>query len=338
MKLALGVLAKDEESRVAQLIRSLAAQTLLSRNRVETSFFLAANGCNDRTADVAQEAADMWLGGRGINTTILRWEQPGKSRSWNRLIHQVMPDDVDLIIMMDADITLIDNFVLDSIVDHLSSHPEVQAVSGNPVKRFTSGSSASVMNRFSILVSQLTGPTRSINGSLYVARSSCLKEIWLPDETPGEDGFLDAMVRTRGFSTSARSETVSQVPTPTHFFEGHGPTEFLAHEKRMIVGTMINRWVFEYLHALQLNEPAGHLIDTLNRENPRWVQNIISDRTKKAWVIPRGVILRRLKRKRRGRLSHALRAPVLIAATLLSLPSALISNRALKKRGVSSFW
>ena len=338
MNLAIVILAKDEESNIERFLISLAAQTLFDRVDVHSKLYVAANGCSDRTAQLARESASEAFASRGIDYEILDWERPGKSRSWNRVVHEVVPADVDYIIAIDPDIELVDALVLDALTRRVSEDPKLEVVSGFPVKDVARKARPSLIDRFSLSVSGVTRHTGAINGSLYVAKASCLREIWLPDETPGEDGFLNAMVMTRGFSEPERIDVVHQSTAPTHYFKSHSATNFFVHEKRMIVGTMINRWIFEHLHSLELTEPAGPLIYRLNRDEPDWVNKIISNRSAASWLIPNALLFRRLKPKNGLTASYFMRLPVLISATALTLPPAMAANQALKKRGAASTW
>ena len=338
LKLAIVVLAKDEESNIGRFLISLAAQTLFDRVDVHSKLFVAANGCSDRTAQLARESASKAFATREIDYEILDWEKPGKSRSWNRLIHEVLPDDLDYIMAIDPDIAFVDAFVLAAVLQRISEDPALDVVSGYPVKDVTRKARPSLVDRFSLSVSGITRHMGAINGSLYVAKASCLGEIWLPDETPGEDGFLNAMVMTRGFSRPEQLDVVYQFAEPTHYFQSHSVTNFFAHEKRMIVGTMINRWIFEYLHSLKLSEPAGPLIYRLNRREPDWVNKIIAKRSVASWLIPNALLFRRLKPKHGLTFSYLVRLPVLILATALTLPPAMTANLALKKQGAASTW
>ena len=336
--LAIVVLAKNEERNIERFIDSLATQTLFDRDNIQTSLYVVANGCSDQTAKIARESASKALHFRGVKSEIFDWATPGKSRSWNRVIHEVLPNDVNYIMAMDADIEFVDVFVLAAMFDEIRRDHKLQVVSGFPIKDTARKARPTLIDRFSMSISGLTRYSGAINGSLYLATTSCLSEIWLPDETPGEDGFLNAMVMTRGFSRASQPDIVMQMSQPTHFFESHSPVSFFAHERRMIVGTMINRWIFEYLHSLQLSEPAGSFIQRLNREEPEWVSRIIAERSAGKWLIPRALLFRRLKPKQGLTASYLLRLPVLLLATAVTLPPALTANRALKKRGAASSW
>lgn len=335
---AIVIFAKDEEANIARIIEAVAGQTLSERRDVALAVYVVANGCVDRTAAFARVAASKFLEPIGVCTTVLDWAKPGKSRSWNRAIHDELPAGVNFILAIDADIRFANDNVLVALLDFLRATPEVEVVSGFPVKDTELKDRPTLIDRFSMSISRQTRHSGVINGSLYLARASCLREIWLPNETPGEDGFLNAMVMTKGFSQEPDKRRVAQFSTPTHYFEGHSPTSYFAHEKRMIVGTMINRWIFEYLHSLKLSEPGGPLIESLNRDDPAWVDKIVAARSVGTWLIPREMMFGRLTPKKGITWNYLLRLPALLLACALTIPPAIEANAALKKHGATALW
>lgn len=338
LKVSLGILAKNEQSQVTRFLRAIAEQTLVSRGDVQLSLFVIANGCTDSTAEVAQRVGEEVLEPLDVQMTVANWPQGGKSRSWNRLVHDVIPDEIDHIIMMDCDIEFVSSSTLENLLDMLLANPGAEILSGYPVKRSMLKTRKNLIDRFSLSLSHAARPTGCVNGSLYISRSATLKNIWLPDATPGEDGFLNAMVTTCGFSRALRPGLVRQMPSPTHYFEDHSVSGYFVHERRMIVGTMVNRWMFEYFHSLQLSEPAGPIIDELNRVQPDWVDRIITARNRSRWLIPRALLFRRLRSRDSGAAGYLLRLPIFLAATLLTLLPAVMANRALKRHGAALLW
>jgi hypothetical protein len=194
------------------------------------------------------------------------------------------------------------------------------------------------MDRFSLMVSSRSRIPDVINGSLYVARAAALQEVWLPDETPGEDGFLNAMLTTHGFSQSPDPTKVTTPPLPTHSFEAHGALQFIGHERRMIVGTMINRWIFEHLWSLNLRSPAGPLIHQWNESDGGWVERIVRRQADhRQWIIPKAILFGRFKSSGAW-WKRIVFIPVAAAATVLTFLPAILANKRLKEFGASATW
>lgn len=340
MKLAVSILARNEAAKIGSFIEALARQSVFDDPAIEPTLFVAANGCSDDTAAVAEQSARQVLTPRGIAFRIFDFSEPGKSRSWNRLMHREMGEGFDLICFVDADIVFIDDEVLAAGVRALAADPRLQVYTGYPIKHLAAKTAQSPLDRLSLATSQLTRYVGKINGSLYIGRADVLKAVWLPDETPGEDGFLNAMIDTNGFTRPTTPHAIMQSSVPTHYFEAHSPAQFINHERRMIVGTMINRWIFEYLWSQKLTEPAGALIARLNAERPKWVEELIAERVRgRRWVIPKELITRRLSNAPGGRaIARLVRLPLLLAATAMMIPPAVVANRALKQRGAASLW
>jgi hypothetical protein len=166
-----------------------------------------------------------------------------------------------------------------------------------------------------------------------------LRLIWLPDETPGEDGFLNAMVTTNGFTGQPDPSSVRTADAPTHSYKAHDPLGFFSHERRMIVGTIINMWIFEHLWSLRSQIPVGPLIRKWNDEDPQWVDRIIRERiNSQRWLVPNEVLLGRLSQRRTDVLRWLAYLPAALAATILTLPAAVMANQRLKETGAASTW
>ena len=70
----------------------------------------------------------------------------------------------------------------------------------------------------------------------------------MPLALPVEDGFLAAMISTDGFTIFRRPGSIVQVSSALHYYDDHnGISEFLRHESRIIVGSVINAWLFRVL-------------------------------------------------------------------------------------------
>lgn len=339
MRIAACILAKNEALTFPALLAKLARQSLFHRDGLTIDVHLIANGCTDDTASAARRAAPV-LAATNARLVVHDLQQGGKSRSWNRAVHELVQPTPDFFLFLDADITLKDEQVLAELLQRLSSAPQALACSGYPVKDISAKARKSVLDIFSLSVSRQSRAEAAINGSLYLARADALRDIWLPDQTPGEDGFLNAMLTTAGFTEPLAPERVISMPSPTHFYRAHRPADFLLHERRMIVGTMINCWIFERLWSLRLSEPAGPLIRRWNEQQPDWVEQLIVERTRnKPWVVSNEIMFGRLRSGfSKGSWKLPLRVATGLLASILTVPPAIVANRRLKRLGASTTW
>lgn len=339
MSIAVCILAKDEAAVITYALTQLSQQTFITDGHQPVHIHVVANGTTDDTVAKAEGSAPLFQG--TIATLHVHDLHPGgKSRAWNKAVHILSEPGAKTFVFLDADIVLARRDVIATLLDVLDNESTVQVCSGFPVKDLETKEKKSLVDRFSLKMSARTRHVGVVNGSLYAGRASCLRSIWLPDATPGEDGFLNAMVMTDGFSKAEDSSRVRMVDEPTHFFEAHSLGQFVDHERRLIVATVINRWIFELLWSLKLARPAGQLIDRWNREDPQWVEKVIRERGgKRAWMVPNAILFGRFGSNEAvslwRRLAHL---PAAIAATLLTLPPAIRANRQLKSFGASRTW
>jgi len=339
VKVAFCILAKNEAKSIGGLLRQLARQSVVRNGCADVSIHVVANGCTDDTAAVARGCAEIFNGTRS-NLHVHELEIGGKSRAWNRTVHGIVEASVEYFIFIDADITFIDENVIDELLTTLRAQPDADVSNGYPLKDFSAKPWKSPLDLFSLAVSKRSQQPEAINGQLYVAKASALEDVWLPDETPGEDGFLNAMVTTRGFTKPPIPNKVIGAQRPTHYYRTHRAFGFFLHERRMIVGTMINIWIFEYLWSLRLTSPAGNLIRNWNESDPDWVERLIRQRSDgRNWLVPKGVMFARfISRSSMPWWKRAAHFPLAAAATMLTLPPAVAANAKLKQRGAASTW
>ena len=331
------ILAKDEAGVIGNSLAQLSRQSFVKNGTEVIDIHVVANGCTDNTVDIGRSCQELFDNNR-VRYFVHDLRVSGKSRTWNWAVHEFVRTSVEFIVFIDADITFLHDAVVAEMLACLRSKPARAVCSGFPVKDVGLKSKKTLLDRFSVLVSVQSQKAGVINGSLYIARAPYLQDIWLPDQTPGEDGFLNAMVTTRGFTQPPDPTLICTAATPTHSFKAHRPLEFVTHERRMIVGTMINRWIFEHLWSLGLPSPAGSLIRDWNEFDPEWVEKLVRQRAaEKLWLIPKGILLGRFKRKSVWWKQMAY-IPVAAAATLLTVPPAILANKRLKELGAATTW
>lgn len=338
--ISIAIIARNEAAAIGRTIRSLAQQDLFAQPGLAIDLIVLANGCTDDTASVARTAIAQDLGSSLRRAEVVETPIGGKSRAWNMVVHEEAAADTDLFLFIDADIELAGPEVCRELLERLLADDQAVACSGRPVKRIARKKAKSLTDRISLEVSEANRADRSINGSLYCAWASALRPIWLPVPTPGEDGFLNAMVHTRGFSAPPNCNLVTQAERVTHYFDPPRLGQIVAHEQRMVVGTAVNIWLFEHLMALSPKEPVGPLIGERNATDPNWVAKVVRERTgTRRWVVPRSLLFWRMPKLERGEpLRNLRRIPIGLVATAFSLVVAVIANSRLKQDSAAGYW
>lgn len=338
MIISVCILAKNEADTIGGMLLQISRQTLLDRADLSVHIHVLANGCTDSTAEEAKKSANLFEG-RRAKLFVHDIEQGGKSRTWNAAVHDIADPSTTYFVFVDPDVRLLSDTVTVELINELMENPFIPVCGGYPVKDVHTKARKTYADRFSLAVSARAKPAGVINGSLYAIRAEVAREIWLPNEIPGEDGFLNAMVTTRGFTTAIGRHVVKTAERPTHSFKAHSPNEFFAHEQRMIVGTVINCWIFEHLWSLRLTKPAGEMIRRWNEADPDWVEAIIRMRTKgKMWSIPSQIMFGRFRANERSWLRRIAYLPVAALATAFTVPPSIVANGKLRRRGAARFW
>ena len=339
MLISVCVIAKNEANSIAQLIESAATQTVFLGN-YEFEFVVICNGCTDDTAIVAELALDRAFSGTKVRYHVYDTPEAGKAKSWNLAVHSVLNPAADLFVFMDADIQIKDTEVIAHLLSKLSVDNDTVAVSGWPVKDAALKKRKSMLDHISLTISSQNLPPHAVNGSLYVGRAVELRRIWLPVPTPGEDGFLSAMIHTQGFLEKPKPNRIQRADWPTHYYETHTVAGYLRHERRITIATAINGWIFEKLWQQNTAAHAGNLIRNWNEQDPLWVSRLVSSKvSQKTWALPPRLLTWRLGNLRGvGPKTFWVRAPFSIAATILNIWPTLQANRVIKRTDAANIW
>lgn len=339
MLISLCVIAKNEANSIAQLVDSVAKQTVFLEQH-EFEFVVVSNGCTDDTPIVAKRALERAFNGTRVRYDVYDTPEAGKAKSWNLAVHSVLDPAADVLVFMDADIQIKDNEVIAQLLSKLSANTDIIAVSGWPVKDAALKKRKSMLDHISLTISSQTLPPNAVNGSLYVGRAVELKRIWLPVPTPGEDGFLSAMIHTQGFLEKPQPNRIQRADRPTHYYETHTVAGYLRHERRITIATAINGWIFEKLWAQNSVAHAGDLIQNWNEQDPLWVTRLVSEKvSKKTWALPGRLLTWRLGNLRGvGLKTFWIRAPLSITATILNIWPTIQANKLIKRNDAANIW
>lgn len=346
MKIAIGILAHNEEGFVGATIASLLAQTLVADPRVHKQIVIVANGCTDTTADVAGKALQAIDAKWNATGDVLALETPGKANAWNAFVHEAAAPDTDYIVLLDADIEFASADALDRLIRHLQENPGVAIAPDQPVKKFSDGGgrSRNSLVRPVIRALQKTGSDddHALSGQLYAARAAALRTVVMPVGIIVEDGFLRAMTLTQNFSAPETLPRIRRAQGVRHFYapyESFGA--IYRYERRQAVGTTINRYLYDEFRRLGRKGPdlAGD-IARRNLDDPAWIEKIIAARVGKAGpiAVPKNYALRRLRRRDNWSLKNIVKAPLIAASVVFDLIIAVDATRQLKNRSKGARW
>jgi glycosyltransferase involved in cell wall biosynthesis len=347
MKISIGILAYNESSIIDETLKSLLKQSLFNKANADydvIEILVVPNGCTDETAEVATKTLKELVNKSDypeVQWKVCEVEQAGKSNAWNLYVHQFSNQEVDYIFLMDADIEFLEVNTLSYMVESLEKNPQFWVTVDNPVKDVALKENKSLMDRLSLQGSQVYN--HSICGQLYCSRANKLREIWLPSGLPVEDGFIRAMVLTDHFTGSEVFERIENLSEVSHVFEAE--TNFgswMRHEKRLVIGSTINSFIYGYLwDSCSPELKAGALIKMNNEKNPLWVEELIQQSIveKQGWVIPPVFLFRRWRNfKNYSPIKKLIRFPITIMAFLADWIIFIQANNEIKEGRSIGYW
>ena len=349
LHVSLGILACNEERGIAQMLNSLFEQSIFSGdglqrldiNRLE--LICVPNGCTDRTAEVASAVFEARSLTTEIALSVKSCAQAGKSRAWNKFVHEFSDQRADYLILLDADIAFASPDVLEKLIQRLQDIPSALVSIDTPLKGVEIRKARlSMKDRASLSASKQSPVFNAITGQLYCARGEELRRIWMPMSLPVEDGFLAAMIYTDGFTVQERPGAITRVEEAVHYYDDHEDIAgFLRHESRIVVGSVINAWIFSLLWTKGPDGHVGRFIMQENMAHPNWLDELIEAEVAKRgiWLIPSSFVLKRLLALRELPLITALkRLPIALVATALQFIACMQANATLKSSRPSHFW
>jgi glycosyltransferase involved in cell wall biosynthesis len=356
--ISIGVLAYNEADSIAQTLRSLFQQSIFQMQQFAIEVVVIPNGCTDSTPSIAQDtlqeltqrpALPLQESPSSLQYRICDLPQAGKSNAWNYYIHDFSARTAEFLVLMDADIQFLNPRTLEELINALQTNPETWISVGIPIKDVALKRHKNLIEHLSIAVSKSAQESLHLDnpvicGQLYCGRATALREIWMPIGLPVEDGFLRAIACTEGFTTTSGSfRRIQKVPSATHVFEAYTHiAALLHHEKRLIMGSVINALLFDYLwNNCSPEQPAGALIRQRNQQDPNWLHQLLQEKLAEQgwWVIPSDFSLRRLQGLRSYSLARKiLRLSLVLIASFADWIVCIQANAALKRGEGIGYW
>ncbi|MDV7141184.1 glycosyltransferase [Tropicimonas sp. TH_r6] len=273
MRIAFGIFAHNEAQDLPRLLDDIRAQDILSDREIFFELHLLANGCTDDTVEIAREhplAAQL-----GACFFIHDLAEGGKSRTWNRFVHDFAPE-CDILGFLDADIRLPDPDHLSGLTHALAARPELLAFVSRPVAD-AAGATTPVARAILRGGGGSDDWRRAICGQCYLLWAEAALEIHLPIGLPVEDGFLRAMLLTNCMERRENPTKIDGDPSCAHLFEPERSLSgFLKHQERIVVGSAVNSALFAALRDM----PAGERCRALSAAaaEPGWISARLRER------------------------------------------------------------
>lgn len=256
----IGVFAHEEAMNIGAILADLARQNMLVTEGVDARVLVLANGCSDATVPRARDAIASLDPALARRFLVVDLAEGGKSRTWNRFVHDLSRPEAGLFGFVDADITLPRSDTLARLAAAVACRPELRVAVSSPVKDATlPGSQASPLARLIARSPSADSERTAICGQLYVMDAATARGIAMPIGLPVEDGFLRAMVLTDLLTRPEAPDRIDRDPKVFHIFQSiRAPGALVRHQQRIVVGSAINAALFGLLRReTQGNEVAA---------------------------------------------------------------------------------
>lgn len=259
MRVDVGVFAHNEASGIGAMLAGLLQQKVAG---LDVRILVLCNGCTDGTVAAANVA--------GVQVVDL--PQAGKSRTWNRFVHELARADADVMVFCDADIRLPERDALARLVRGMG---DLWVVNSRPVKdTLYDVAPRGVVDR---VIAAATGGLddwrTAICGQLYAMPAKVARRFQMPVGLPVEDGFLRAMVLTDGLTEDEDFGRIGGGDVFHVYAPERRVADLIRHQTRIVIGSAINAAVFAHLRRTPL--PAHHAELARAAGDPDWLGRVI---------------------------------------------------------------
>lgn len=280
LRVDLGVFAHNEASGIVKMLREWEKQETTG---LDVRILVLANGCTDDTAKCASDYA----GARVDSTPKARIEifdllEGGKSRTWNRFVHELSRPDCDVLVFTDADIVIPETDSLIRLVNGLRANSKLHAFNSHPVKDIVyQPKNLSPLDKAIAMGSETLNEWRSaICGSFYAMPAPKARNLHLPIGLAVEDGFLRAMILTDAMTIDEDFSRIDGGDVFHVFSSLRSVPALIKHQTRIVIGSAVNTATFTHLHELPVAQrhaalaasaqDEGWLAAVIRSQLPRW--------------------------------------------------------------------
>ncbi len=289
VSVTVGIVAWNEEENIRATLESLLAQTLFAdlaaKNEVG-QIICVCNGCVDNTVSIIQGLLETAIQTHpfraAITYQIVELEQANKLNALNYLFQTAASATAEILVVMDADITIHGASSLSNLRDALQANPKAWFSVPVGIKHGQLDEARNIVTNLSVQGSALhqVGTPKNPNwvpGQLYCVRRSIAQAIYFPKELMVEDMFLSALAHSHFFTAPLvppDKNTIVKVSSAAYFYVPYLKTRsVLANQKRQamahVLQELLVEWVYSELDESQRGMTA--LADALRSKDAREV-------------------------------------------------------------------
>lgn len=284
----IGIFAHNEAAGIGAMIADLVRQDIFAHG---ARAMILCNGCTDGTADTARAALPA-----GFPATVVELPEGGKSRTWNRFVHDLAAG-AEVLVFADADIALPERRTLSQLVAGLE---RAHVFNSRPVKDISLQAGGLQDRLIAAAGGSLDDWRRAICGQLYAMRGAVARGVHMPIGLPVEDGFLRAMIATDGM-TGPEDLSMIDGGEAWHVYGSERSVRgLIRHQTRIVIGSAVNEAVFRHLRDLP---PEGRKAALrLAAQDADWLAQVLARRQGRIWGhVPLHFLFKRSVRMVRAR-------------------------------------
>lgn len=270
----IGVFAHNEASSIVRMLGELLRQ---ETTELDLRILILANGCTDDTVTQARSFVPSEARSN-IQIEVIDLPLGGKSRTWNRFVHDLSRPEAEVLIFSDADITIPAPDSLLRLVQGLLSNPKLYAFNSHPVKDIVHRpQNLSLMDKAIAMGSEtLTNWKKAICGSLYAMPASRARALYMPIGLAVEDGFLRAMILTDVLTIDEDFSRIDGGDVFHIFASERSVLALIRHQTRIVIGSAVNAAAFAALRELPVDQRRSALAQASGQE--AWLSDVIRSR------------------------------------------------------------
>jgi glycosyltransferase involved in cell wall biosynthesis len=346
-------MAWNEEDSIRTTLESLFRQSIfekLGARQKRCEIFCIANGCTDRTVEIAREVfAQMdreHVHADAFTAKVVELEEPGRSNAWNRFVHDFSAPEAQFICLMDADIIFRQRDTILSLAKTLEMDSHAWVSTGRHYKDIYFKEHKTLRDHISLATSAMTGTIAGgFSGQLYCMRAPVIRRIRLPrDLVANDDGFMKTVICTDFLTRDADPSRIAHAPNAAIIYEAYvSIRDVLNNQMRQMIGQTTVHVLLEHLKELpaESRERLAETIGRNDRREPDWFKKLNERHIRNIpvfWRLFPGILTFRFKRlgKLPGiqKFTHAPAALVGFTVTMISCWRAFRYLRS----GMSPYW